>query len=62
MHSEGNIFNICGVCFNITYSMTNQSLSDAMFPEKSVANAAMKSNFAIQTKKTHENMSIFFVS
>ena len=42
--------------------MTNQSLSDAMFPEKSVANAAMKSNFAIQTKKTHENMSIFFVS
>ena len=61
MHSEGNIFNICGVCFNITYSMTNQSLSDAMFPENSVANAAMKSNYC-ETKKTHENMSIFFVS
>ena len=44
--------------------MTNQSLSDAMFPEKSVANAAMRSNYCDPDEKdSRKHVYIFcFVS
>ena len=52
MHSEGNAFKISGVCFKITYLMTNQSFLSSfkrnIFLVKIIANSALnKKHFCI---------------